>query len=302
MSIIFLIDPDKKVRPDGVIRADVGWKLFLPDSMGDFSSKSRRMVSKLVQWFWGELSDRLGFLRKDSPEVVYVITPPLSDPARELMLRIASMWADEVHVIEEPDGNTDLKETGENQWIPPIVNLGDPSTPLLKSMTIEDAEGNTVYLMPALGSSRAFMRTYNIVEGRCYSRLHSHSAVEEHYYILEGRGTLRYGNHAVSLKPGDLISKPVGPDNYSQFIADQGMDMKVLDIEGWPDTTNNTKDAVLYPDHKELLLRGQGWSSIIQSENNLPPYDFDEHYHYGYERQKDGSWKGKDVPGVKKRE
>ncbi len=301
MPIVFLIDPDKKVRPEGAIRADVAWKLFLPDIMGDISTKYRKGLSKFVQWLWGELSDRLGFLRKAPAQDVYVITPPLTPAAMELVARIASMWSDAVHAIEKPDEGTDLKSAGKNLWTPPVINLGASSTPLIKSMTMEHHDGDTTFLMPALGSSKAFMRTYLIRRGMCYSRLHSHSAVEEHYFVLEGKGTLRYGAHSVDLISGDLVSKPIGPDNYSQFIADKGSEMKILDIEVWPDTRNDTKDAVLYPDHKELLLRGQGWGSIIQSDTLMPPDDFGINYDTGYERQKDGSWKAKKIPGLKER-
>lgn len=301
MPVTFLIDPEKKVRPEGAIRADVAWKLFLPDSMGDIPAENRKGISRLVQWLWRELSDHLGFLRKGAENNTYVITPGLTPSARELMVRVGSMWCDEVHAIEKPDEKTDLGVLGKNLWLPPVLNLWNLDTPLMESLTMEHHDGNTTFLMPALGSSKAFMRTYEIKEGACYSRLHSHSSVEEHYYVLDGKGTMRYGGHTVEVKAGDLVSKPVGPDNQSQFIADRGKKMKILDIEVWPDNGNDAKDAVLYPDHKELFLRGQGWGAIIQSDNIMPPEDFRENYDLGYERQNDGSWKGKSTPGMKER-
>lgn len=301
MSIILLNDPHKKVRPAGAIRADVAWKLFLPDKMGDISQEDRKSLVKFTHWFWWELSDRLGFMRKDAADPVYVITPAMTDSSRELMVRMSSMWTDEVYLIDSPEQDMDLSVVGKNLWKAPVVNLMSDDTPLLKNMTVDHHDAVTKFLMPALGSARAFMRTYTITKNSSYSRLHSHSAVEEHYIVLRGKGTLRYGGHKVALSDNDIVSKPVGPDNYSQFLADRGEEMTILDIEIWPDSTQNAKDTVLYPDHKEVFMRGQAWSAIIQSEQLMSAGDFQRNYEKGYEREADGSWKSKKIPGAGER-
>lgn len=301
MAIIILNDPEKKVRPAGAIRGDVAWKLFLPDSMGDVDVGRRKDMNKFTNWLWRELGERLGNLMRRGEDDVYILTPPLSDAARELLVRIASMWSDDVHEIMKPDENTDLGQRGRNLWMGPVVNtLGEDGTPLLTAMKMDHHESDTTFLMPALGSARAFMRTYTIGEGETYARLHSHSAVEEHYLVLEGSGELRYGSHTVRLKKGDLVSKPVGPDNFSQFLGSGGK-LKLLDIEIWPDNTGDAKDAVIYPDHGELYLRGEGWSAIIPTESIMGSDDFSHNYDAGYERKADGTWVPKKVPGVPER-
>lgn len=304
MPITILDDPDKTVRPEGAVRCDVAWKLFLPDLMGDVKLAKSRDVARFTAWLWNELSDRLGSLRMNRADEVFVLAPSLTDEASELLVRICSMWSDEVYVVRKPNDRTDLKNRGENAWIAPKANVynGADRSPLLKSQSLEHHDSITMFLMPALGSTRSFMRTYLIRNGMTYARLHSHSAVEEHYLILKGKGTLRYGRNIVDVREGDLVSKPVGPDNFTQFVADRDSELKILDIEVWPDTTMGSKDVVLYPDHKEVFFRGQGWSAIVPSEDMFSADDFQENYDTGYERRKDGSWVSKSVPGVPDRE
>lgn len=303
MKIVILTDPDKKIRPSNSVRADVAWKLFMPDSMGDIPREGRKTILNFTNWLWTELGDRLGTMNKKAESVVYMLTPDLSGAARELLLRVSSMWADEVHIINGPEKDADLEKIGENLWTKPVLNvISDSDSALAETMTQENHNDKTVFLMPSLGSNKAFMRTYSIKPGSTYARLHSHSAVEEHYLVLKGRGSLRYGSHKVGLEEGDLVSKPIGPDNYSQFIADEGEEMKVLDIEVWPDNLHRTKDIVLYPDHKEILMRGEGWYSIVQEDSLLSPDDFGRNYDAGYERNPDGSWSPKNIPGFKTRE
>lgn len=303
MSITILDDPDKKVRPDGAIRGDVAWKLFLPDAMGDVSVKERNRTIKLAGWLWDELSERLGSMRRTGTGDVFILTPQLTYEGMELVIRLASMWSDEVYVIDSPDDSTNLGNHGDNRWMAPVINLNTVTdgTPLQRAMTIDHHDSITTFLMPALGTAKSFMRTYRIKKGMTYSRLHSHSAVEEHYIVLEGTGTLRYGKNIAEIREGDIVSKPVGPDNYSQFIADHDSELRILDIEVWPDTTLNAKDVVLYPDHREIFLRGQGWRAILPSDTLMDASDFNQNYDNGYERMRDGTWKPKNLPGVSER-
>lgn len=304
MPVTILDDPDKEVRPAGAIRGDVAWKLYLPDCMGDVKPEKRKDLGRFTNWLWNEFSDHLGSLRMNRSDEVFLITPPLSEEATELLVRISSMWSDEVYIIKKAKGGTDLKNRGENIWIAPKVNVnnGQEKSPLLRSQTMTHHDGVTTFLMPALGSTKSFMRTYLISEGMTYSRLHSHSSVEEHYLVLSGKGTLRYGRNIVGVSEGDMVSKPIGPDNFTQFVADRDSELKILDIEVWPDPSMGAKDVVLYPDHKEVFFRGQGWSAIVPSDDLISAEDFQKNYDVGYERRKDGTWVSKSVPGVPDRE
>ena len=304
MTIKILVDPHRGTRPAGAIRCDIAWKLFIPDHMGDLPEGDGARVSKLVNWLWDELSNQLGFLRKSSTGTTWVITPPLSEAGRDLTVRICSMWSDEVYMVSDKKGPEGLEETGENLWAPPVLNVygNSEKDAAAKKLTANHHGNVTRYLMPALGSTKAFMRTYRIPNGSTYARLHSHSAVEEHYLVLEGKGTLRTGDHSVAVGVGDLVSKPIGPDGTSQFVADLGVELLILDIEVWPDTSRTTKDLVHYPDHGEIFLRGQGWSGTVPSDALMDADDFRKNYDYGYRRSSDGKWSPKEVPGLRRRE
>ncbi len=292
---------DLKDIPPKSIRLDIAWKLFLPDSFGMLPKRGNdNDFILLSNWLWNTLGKNAGRLRKDLPERMWIIVPDLDRSGFRFVERIASMWSDTVLEYTLNDGGTPAER---DAWIQPTLNVFSDQNiePEEEALTLREPEGTTRYLMPLLGMGRAFMRTYWIGKNCTYSRLHSHSAVDEYYLVLSGTGTLRTGEKSIVVEPGTLISKPTGPDLTSQFIADKGEELKILDIEVWPDATRTSKDFVYYPDHNEVLLRGLGWSNSMPYESITSATDLDENYDYGYSRNKDGSWSSKNVPGQKPR-
>lgn len=303
MPVNIIVDPPKSTRPEGAIRCDVAWKLFMPDFMGDLPPGAGSAVTAFNNWLWSELGKRQGHLR-ESEETTWILTPPLTEPALDYILRICSIWSNTVYVIKSENGAVNLESKGENQWKAPIYNLhdGQKDSPVFSRATISDKDGTTTFISPLLGSTKSFMRLYTIQPGNTYARMHSHTAREEMYMVLNGKGSVRYGKHKIDLREGDLVSKPLGPDVSSQLLADKGETLRILDIEIWPDPTRGSKDLVHYPDHGELDLFGPGWDLMIPDENIQPFGDAMENYSSGYHRNKDGSWTPKDVPGLKTRE
>jgi len=92
------------------------------------------------------------------------------------------------------------------------------------------------------------------------------------------------------VKAGDLIGKPAGPEIATQLIADRGERLRILDMEVWHDRAQVSKDIIVNPDFKELLLSGSGWGAIVPEESLMTPEDFFRHYDLGYKRTKDGGW------------
>jgi uncharacterized cupin superfamily protein len=113
--------------------------------------------------------------------------------------------------------------------------------------------------MPLLGPGRALFRVRLVEKDESAARFHSHSHVDEYYLILTGKGTLRYNGSETEVKAGDLIGKPAGPEVATQLIADQGERLRILDMEVWHDRAQVSKDIIVNPDFKELLLSGSGW-------------------------------------------
>ncbi len=73
---------------------------------------------------------------------------------------------------------------------------------------------------------------------------HNHYANDELFYILSGKGKLRYGNEIYPLCAGDLISCPAGGiETAHQIINDSTAKLSYLAI-----STMNDPDVVIYPD------------------------------------------------------
>ncbi len=304
MEINLLIDPPKDVRPAGAIRADVAWKLFLPDSMGDITGAPNFELESLKRWLWGELSTRLGFLKPGLSDPVYIITPELAEPGLEFILRTCSFWSNEVYSVRKSSQGFDLGKRSENLWIAPVLNVGEvPGKSLaLNASAAKSSDRFHLLLSPLLGSTRSNIRIYRIPPNETFARFHSHSAVEELYLVLNGKGSARIADHRVEIKQGDLISKPTGPDLPTQLLADKNEPMTILDIEIWPDSGKNSKDLMHYQDHGELVLTGEGWEMMLPSEALNGTQEPFANYNSGYIRHLDGSWEPKDIPGFRKRE
>lgn len=303
MAIKILIDPPKNVRPEGAIRADVAWKLFLPEFMGDLPDLGKGRLEQFRHWLWWELSRKLGFLHKHPVDPVYILTPDLTEAGKEFMVRTCSLWSDEVFSISDTGGKFDLDNTGGNLWTPPVVNINvvpEKNSAIGKMHEATEGGVHTFY-SHVLGATRSYVRAYTIQKGNTYARFHSHTAREELYLVLKGKGTARIAGHTVNLVEGDLISKPTGPDIPSQLLADKGEDLRILDIEIWPEDERKSKDLVHYPDHAELDLFGEGWNLMIPSDSIMGFQDSMENYDKGYRRKNDGTWEPADIPGFRKR-
>ena len=303
MPIKLIVDPPKDVRPEGAIRADVAWKLFMPEDMGDIPAEWKKNQESFKHWLWVELSRRLGFLH-ESPETVYILTPRLTEAGKDFLVRTCSFWSNQVFALSGKEGKFDLEQEGENLWIRPVLNVhGIPGdNPVLKKIATTHHKSFHSLLSPLLGSTRSNIREYVIPPGSTFARFHSHTAREELYMVLAGKGSARIAGHRVDISEGDLISKPLGPDIPTQLLADKGIDLRILDFEIWPDAEKNSKDLVHYPDHGELDLFGEGWNLMLPSEAIIGVEDSMKNYDTGYVRHRDGSWEPKQVEGFKKRE
>ncbi len=304
MSIRVLIDPPKEVRPAGAIRADVAWKLYLPDSMGDIPKVWMEKEERFKYWLWTELSDRLGFLKEHEEGDHYILTPDLTAAGEDFIARTCSLWSNHVYIVRGNGSSFDLNREVENSWVPPLVNIFDPgaSSETLKKIIMKDERRTHFLLSPILGSGRTNMRVYEINPGHTFARYHSHTAREELYLVLEGKGSARIAGYKIDVRRGDLIAKPTGPDIATQLLADKGEPMRVLDVEIWPHEDKQDKDLVRYPDHGELDLFGPGWEVMLPSESVMSLEDSLRNYHSGYVRKSDGSWEPRELPGYRKRE
>ncbi|WP_199615121.1 cupin domain-containing protein [Paenibacillus alkalitolerans] len=286
--------------PVDSLRWDVAWKLFLPQHIGDIPAGFPDMtLSRLTAWAWESLGTMAGRMRIDRADPVWFLVPPLTPAAEEYVARIASFWDDEVYRVSDAG-----EPVGDNLWLPPVVSIYEKSAagPLDQAVgALRHGSRDYRIFFPHLGLGRLHVMLMTVETGKASTRLHSHSAVDEYYLIVSGKGTLRMGTHSMSVEAGNLIGKPSGPDLTSQILADRGEPVTILDIEAWPDR-QDTKDVMYYSDFGEIQLHGAGWSAVISDEALHSATDKGRHYEDGYRRNLDGTWTSRDIPGAPARQ
>ncbi len=89
--------------------------------------------------------------------------------------------------------------------------------------------------------------------GRAAVPFHHHLREDEVFYVLEGRGILRYGDDLVELRAGDCVSCPAGTGVAHQIANPHHEDLVYLSIGDHDD-----HEVCGYPDTGKVLIRGLG--------------------------------------------
>lgn len=271
---------------EGALRADRAWGFFLESKP---TLEGSRGLHGFTNWLWDELGTVAGNLNRDSNDEVTITIPSLKPEALDFVLHLVSFWADEVYVKK---GGT----LSENLWRKPVVNVlddkerGGAEQALMGKL--HETGSTELNLMPLLGPSRGYFSVQVIEKGDRTARMHSHSAVDEYYLILEGKGTLRYNGKEIEVKRGDFVGKPTGPDAATHLIADRGERLRILDMELWRErftgTATTAKDLMFWPDFDEIQMRGPGWGAIVPEESLITTNDLENYFYEAYRRTKDG--------------
>lgn len=107
---------------------------------------------------------------------------------------------------------------------------------------------------PALGAKRMGAMLTIIEPGKCAFPFHKHHAIEEMFFILEGKGRYRYGTKSHSIKSGDLLSAPVDEGAEAHQIVNTGKErLKFLAF-----STMEGVDIVEYPDSNKFRAYSAG--------------------------------------------
>lgn len=79
---------------------------------------------------------------------------------------------------------------------------------------------------------------------------HVHTAEEELFYILRGRGTALQDGERVPVQAGDVISYPSGAGVAHTFLADRGEELEYLAFG-----ERDGNDVIFYPRSGKVLIR-----------------------------------------------
>ncbi|WP_425805560.1 cupin domain-containing protein [Desulfitobacterium sp. Sab5] len=108
----------------------------------------------------------------------------------------------------------------------------------------------TVLVGDAIGCEKIYVNIDYVKPGAESVKYHSHSRQEEFFLILSGQGVLRIDGKEISIKTGDVISKPAGKDIAHQFINNSEELLQILDVG-----TREKDDIITYPDEDLMLIK-----------------------------------------------
>jgi uncharacterized cupin superfamily protein len=104
--------------------------------------------------------------------------------------------------------------------------------------------GDAVRVGPLVGA-KELGYSYDVVPpGKRSCPFHSHRGQEEMFYIVKGRGLLRYGPETRAIRAGDVICCPTGgPETAHQIVNDSDADLAYLSV-----STMQYPEICEYPD------------------------------------------------------
>lgn len=117
----------------------------------------------------------------------------------------------------------------------------------------EKFEWNSARIGPKLGA-RDLGYSYDVVPpGKRSCPFHSHHAEEEVFFIVRGKGTLRYGNESRPIRAGDVICCPTGgAETAHQIVNDSDAELAYLSV-----STMAAAEVCEYPDSQKVGAYGR---------------------------------------------
>ena len=135
----------------------------------------------------------------------------------------------------------------------PVINVEE-------ALELEDLEGEhygarykilTPSMRPRGGSLG--VNYLRVPPGRTACPFHAHQREDEVFFVLSGRGTLRYGDQLRSLRAGDCVSCPAGTGIAHQIFNDSDEELVYLAIGPY-----DPHEVCTYPDSDKVLVRSLG--------------------------------------------
>ena len=133
-----------------------------------------------------------------------------------------------------------------------VVNIDDLA--LEHVLRGERYESRGLRIGPLLGAVDLGYGYDVVPPGKRSCPFHSHRAEEEMFFIVRGRGTLRYGNETRPVRAGDVICCPTGgPETAHHIIHDSDEELAYLSI-----STVKPVEICEYPDSDKVAAYGEG--------------------------------------------
>jgi uncharacterized cupin superfamily protein len=105
-------------------------------------------------------------------------------------------------------------------------------------------------LTPSMGKGHLGVNQTRLPPGRVAVPFHAHQRDDEVFFVLSGRGVLRYGDTLRDIGPGDCIACPARTGIAHQIANPFDEDLVYLAIG-----TNDPDEVCTYPDTGKVLVR-----------------------------------------------
>jgi len=99
-------------------------------------------------------------------------------------------------------------------------------------------------------------------KGRTMCPFHYHEREDEVFFILSGRGVLRYGEDVRELRAGDCVSCPAGTKTAHQIGNPFDDDLVYLAIG-----PHDPHEVCVYPDSNKIMVRSQRYNGFLENKS-----------------------------------
>ncbi|MCC6625346.1 MAG: cupin domain-containing protein [Deltaproteobacteria bacterium] len=143
---------------------------------------------------------------------------------------------------------------------PFIVNVADVPEESSYSGQVGGAWKPLTPALAALGG-RLGANLSRLPRGYTTCPFHHHLREDEIFFVLSGRGVLRYGEALYDLGPGDCVSCPAGTGVGHQIANPYDDDLVYLAIG-----PNDPHEVCVYPDSGKVYVRGIGRIGLLADQ------------------------------------
>ena len=130
---------------------------------------------------------------------------------------------------------------------PKVVNVAD----VPEQTEEEGAWGGAWKPLTSMGPGHLGVNQSRLRPGHTTCPFHWHLREDEVFFVLSGRGILRYGDALREIGPGDCVSCPAGTQVAHQIANPFDEDLVYLAIG-----VNDPHEVCGYPDSGKVLVRG----------------------------------------------
>ncbi|HJV63702.1 MAG TPA: cupin domain-containing protein [Albitalea sp.] len=144
-----------------------------------------------------------------------------------------------------------------------VVNIADLT--LAHDAKGDLYESRSARIGPLLGA-KDLGYSYDIVPpGKRSCPFHSHRGEEEMFFVVRGRGLLRYGGETRPIRAGDIICCPTGgPETAHQIVNDSDEELAYLSV-----STMMPAEICEYPDSRKIGAFGGGLRHMTRAGDGV---------------------------------